>query len=60
MSGYDKTTEKEFENRQLIISSINKYEFNNSNNRYNISKKIEQLKQKEPEESIRNILIQII
>ena len=52
MSGYDKTTEKEFENRQLIISSINKYEFNNSNNRYNISKKIEQLKQKEPEESI--------
>ena len=52
MNGSDKITEKEFENRQLIISSINKYEFKNSNNRYNISKKIEQLKQKEPEESI--------
>ena len=49
--GSDKNTEKEFENRQFNLSLNPKYDLKN-NKRYNISKKIEQLKQKEPEESI--------
>ena len=43
--GSDKNIEKEYINTQN-----NRYEYNN--NRYNISKKIEQLKQREQEESI--------
>ena len=47
----EKNTEKEFENKPFLINSKKKYDFI-GNNRYNISKKIEQLKKKEPEESI--------
>lgn len=47
----DTITENEFENKPSLMSSNQRYDFQ-SNNRYNISKKIEQLKQKEQEESI--------
>ena len=47
----EKNTEKEFENKPFLINSKKKYDFI-GNNRYNISKKIEQLKKKEPEEAI--------
>ena len=48
--GYDKVTEKDFKNKPLL-SSNERYDYQN-NNKYNISKKIEQLKQKENEESL--------
>ena len=48
--GYDKVIEKEFKNKPLL-SSNERYDYQ-KNNKYNISKKIEQLKQKENEESL--------
>ena len=49
--GSDNSTEKEFENKPLISYQNNIYDFQ-SNNKYNISKKIIQLRQRDPEESI--------
>lgn len=50
----DKNTEKEFD-KPFLLNSNQKYNFN-GNNRYNISKKIEQLKKKEPEDYIEIIM----
>ena len=50
----DKNTEKEFD-KPFLLNSNQKYDFN-GNNRYNISKKIEQLKKKEPEDYIEIIM----
>jgi len=50
----DKNTEKEFD-KPFLLNSNQKYDFS-GNNRYNISKKIEQLKKKEPEEYIEIIM----
>ena len=50
LEGLDRTTDKELKNKRLL-SSNERYNYQN-NNKYNISKKIEQLKQKENEESL--------
>lgn len=50
----EKNTEKEFD-KPFLLNSNQKYDFN-GNNRYNISKKIEQLKKKEPEDYIEIIM----
>ena len=47
----DKNTEKDIEDKQLTLSHNHRYDFQGKN-RYNISKKIERLKQKEQDESI--------
>ena len=49
--GWFDNMEKEFENKPLILYQNNIYDFQ-SNNRYNISKKIIQLRQRDLEESI--------
>ena len=47
----DKNTEKELEDKQITLSHNHRYDIQGQN-RYNINKKIERLKQKEQEESI--------